>query len=119
MNARYTGPDARTRGLVYERDFYCCQWCGNLDCGPLQLQHRRARGMGGSRLEDTNSPSNLVTIGEPDHAFIERKRDLARAFGFNVRQGVDPATVPIFLGDGWYLLMPDGSKRPAREVVAS
>lgn len=116
MTARYTGPDARTRGLCYERDSYCCQWCGNLDCGPLQLQHRRARGMGGSRLADTNSATNLVTVGEICHDYIERKRDVARSFGFNVRQGQDPATVPIRLVGGWVLLQADGSTQASAEA---
>jgi 5-methylcytosine-specific restriction protein A len=114
---RATGPNAATRQLVYERDGFSCCHCGDAD-GPFQVHHRRPRGLGGSRREDTNSPSNLLLVCERSHREIESKRDVSRAFGFLVRQGDDPATVPVRTVNGWVLLNADGSLQAYREAAS-
>ncbi|MFD5864404.1 HNH endonuclease [Agromyces sp. NPDC127015] len=98
-----TGVSRKTRAEVRERDRDTCQMP---DCGrPIRdddysLQHRRARGMGGSRRPDTNAPSNLVTVcGSATtgcHGYIESHPGIAAKLGFRVAQGVTPADVPIY-----------------------
>ncbi len=53
-----------------------CESCG----GPLldhdsEIQHRRARGMGGSALPDTHNLSNLLVLHRPCHRAVEDRRD--------------------------------------------
>ena len=86
---RRTGPNQATRNIVYGRDQMRCQLEGCPD-GPHQIQHRRARGMGGSTAEDVNSPANLVLLCEACHRHVEAHPEGALATGFRVRQGKDP-----------------------------
>lgn len=58
-----------------------------------QMHHRRARGMGGSRKKDTNSPANLLYICAPCHIAIESFRAVARARGLLISQhNTDPVS---------------------------
>lgn len=104
---RATGPTPAVRDLVYSRAQYRCEVCGD-STGPFQVHHRRARGMGGTRRLDTNSPTNLLLLCEYDHAAIESFRDLARAEGRLVSQFHDPAEIPVRLGRAWHYLTVDG-----------
>lgn len=106
----------RTRQIVLERDGHCCVVCGRY-IGPLDdysLQHRRARGMGGSKRPDTNLPANLVTLcghaTSPDgcHARVESHRDQARAHGLTLTQSQDPTQIPVHTHRGWLLLDNEG-----------
>ncbi|MEU8334856.1 hypothetical protein [Micromonospora tulbaghiae] len=126
--AKATGPDAATVALVIERDRGCCVRCGRYVAGGVRgrdfsIQHRRARGAGGTRRADTNGPQSLIvlcgsaTTGCHDH--VERNRVEARGFGWAVRQSDDPAVVPVrHAVHGLVLLSADGSFTPCR-VVAS
>ncbi|MFJ1539349.1 hypothetical protein ACIODS_12470 [Micromonospora chalcea] len=126
--AKATGPDAATVALVIERDRGCCVRCGRHVAGGVRgrdfsIQHRRARGAGGTRRADTNMPQSLIvlcgsaTTGCHDH--VERNRVEARGFGWAVRQSDDPAVVPVrHAVHGLVLLAADGSFTPCR-VVAS
>jgi hypothetical protein len=106
---RSTGPDKKTRDIVYGRDLMRCQLQGCTD-GPFEIQHRRARGMGGSRAEDINSPANLVLLCATCHRHIEAHPVGAESAGFRVRQGKDPAEQPITTWTyGWCYLLADGS----------
>lgn len=67
--------------------------------------------MGGTTRPDANSPANLLLVCEGCHGAIESKRDVARACGWLVRQGEDPADVLVLLRDGWAWLDGDGSVR--------
>lgn len=104
---RATGPSAAARDAVYARAQYRCEVCGD-STGPFQLHHRRARGMGGTRRIDTNSPANLLLLCSYDHRAIESFRDLARAEGRLVSQHHDPAEVHVRLGRTWQYLTADG-----------
>jgi hypothetical protein len=109
--ARNTGPDKATRELVSERDGWRCLRCGeSYDPWPgFQLHHRRPRGSGGSTADDVNSPANIVTLHSQCHDWAESRRAHARADGFLVPQGMDPATVPLRRFDGvWVYLGHDG-----------
>lgn len=92
-----------TRDLVLGRDHWMCAWCGcsiDVSRGDYSLQHRRARGMGGSRRPETNLAGNLVTMcGSATtgcHGYAESHREESTERGFTIPQHVaDPASVPL------------------------
>jgi 5-methylcytosine-specific restriction endonuclease McrA len=60
---RDTGPSAQTRAMVYARDLGCCAGCGKaVKDIPHSIQHRVARGMGGTSRPEANSFENLVVL---------------------------------------------------------
>ncbi|MDM4761915.1 hypothetical protein QT381_02710 [Galbitalea sp. SE-J8] len=95
---------AKTRREVIARDESFCGWCGlyvDTASGQYSLQHRRARGMGGSKRMSTDLHANLVLLHGTGttgcHGYIEAHRDEARERGFNLTQQLDPAAIPIGL----------------------
>jgi hypothetical protein len=79
-----------------------CEACGTwLGADDGQIQHRLARGMGGTSLHVTNSIVNAALMcGSPFigcHGLAERRDPLFRVHGFWLRQGDDPAMTPIML----------------------
>lgn len=61
--ARNTGPSALTRAMVYARDNACCAGCGkSVENAPHSVQHRQARGMGGTSRAEANAFCNLVLL---------------------------------------------------------
>jgi len=123
---RDTGPGQATRDLVMERDGYCCAWCGRqLLTGPRSLQHRHARGMGGTTDPAANSPSNLIllcgsaTTPGGCHLFAEQRSDEARIAGLWVPSWQNPADVPVLhAAYGPCLLLDDGSVIPLEKDAA-
>lgn len=107
---RRTDPDAATVRRVRERDDWRCARCAGW--GPLTTQHRRARGMGGSRLPDTNDPANLLTLCGSGttlcHGWTEHHPTWARAHGWAVSFYANPATTPVWTWRGWVLLLTGG-----------
>lgn len=104
--ARRTGPSAKTQRAAQARDDYTCQWGGDAlgeDMG--DLQHRRARGAGGSRLVEINSPANLVLICRDHHRHIEAHPAEAISRGFRLGIGELPEYTPItdWTGTRWVL----------------
>lgn len=63
---RNTGPDDGTTALVVQRDYGCCVKCSrSLGAGrgfDWSIQHRCARGAGGTRLAWKNMPGNLILL---------------------------------------------------------
>lgn len=105
-----TGFTKTTRRLVIERDKGICQWCGELvRVDDYSLQHRRARGMGGTRDRVANSTANGVVVHGSGttgcHGYIEANPHEAHERGFRVYQGKDPRTVPLidWRGRSWWL----------------
>ena len=112
---RKTDPYPSTVRLVRERDGWRCARCAGW--GPLSTQHRRARGMGGSRLDSTNDASNLLTLcGDGTqlcHGWVERHPLWAKRHGWSVSHyGVVPARVPVWTWRGWVLLVTGGDLEP-------
>lgn len=104
---------AGVRRLVLSRDQGCCVRCGrqvydpdgDVLYGMYSLQHRRARGMGGTRSRVSDSPANLVTLCGSGttgcHGWVESHRAEARLYGWAVSRWQDPTVVPMlhaFLG---------------------
>lgn len=92
---------ARVRQLVYERDGNACVACG-VSHG-LTIQHRKNRGMGGSKLLDT--PANLVTMCAVENMLLESNADFAdrgRRNGWKLWSYLDPLCCPVLYPDGWF-----------------
>lgn len=123
---RDTGPGQATRDLVMERDGYCCAWCGRqLLTGPRSLQHRQARGMGGTTDPAANNPTNLLllcgsaTTPGGCHLFAEQRSEEARIAGLWVPSWQNPADVPVLhAAYGPCLLLDDGSVEPVGRAAA-
>jgi hypothetical protein len=86
---RSAGPTAETRSLVVARDRGRCVACGR---ETAQLQHRRARGMGGTADPAANQPANLVLLcGSATtgcHGRAEDRRDpWGERQGYVIRHG--------------------------------
>lgn len=114
------GPSPATRETVLARDLYSCVRCG-MYVGPFgvfSIHHRRPRGMGGSRLPDTNLPANLITLCGTGvtgcHGWVEQHRLQARGCGYLLWQGADPELVPVATHRGVIRLLNDGSTREHR-----
>lgn len=129
---RDTGPDARTRRRVYERDDWKCVCCGiPVEDRPHSVGHRIRRSQG----LDNSLPNLLTFLGlgvnpfDPDdhHARIDSRRDPHdEARGLSLRSWQDPAAEPVAIasehGSGatvW--LTADGgySAAPPAGVMAS
>lgn len=97
-----------TRLSVVTRAQFKCELCGgSLDS--MSVHHRRPRGMGGTRRGWVNEPDNLLAVCGSGvtgcHGMIESRRADAYDFGWLVRTGMDPSTVPFCDLDGqWWLL---------------
>ncbi|MEV5819237.1 hypothetical protein AB0L22_08690 [Micromonospora haikouensis] len=113
---RDTGPTADVVAAVVARDARCVR-CGGVLTGARgvgwSVQHRRARGVGGTRRDDTNQPHNLILLCgsavDGCHGHVEQHRVEARDFGWAIRQTDDPAEVPVLhAAHGWVLLTPAG-----------
>jgi hypothetical protein len=68
-----------------------------------QVQHRRARGRGGSRLAVTNSPANgALLCGTPQdgcHGLCEARDEHLHAAGWWIWSWQDPRAEPVMLHD--------------------
>lgn len=89
---------------MLERDGYHCYHCGTTE--GLVPNHRRNRGMGGSKAREV--PSNVVTLCSSVNGLIEsddRWAELARRYGWKLREGEDPLGVPAYDRQArtWYM----------------
>lgn len=101
MAGRKTGPDRATVELLFERSHERCERCGSRG---EQIHHRRPRGMGGTRREDTNSLAAIVHLCANCHSYIESNREWAHEHGWLVRQWADPAYQPVRIQGSWIRL---------------
>lgn len=108
--SRNTDPTRKTRAIVLDRDEHRCVVCSTSQ--GLQIHHRRARGMGGTRRPDTNHPQNLVTVCAHHHQWIETHRVWATGHGLLVKQSEDPAAIPVTTWRGVVLLDAAGAMTP-------
>jgi hypothetical protein len=127
-----TGPSASVVELVTARDGWCCVRCGRNVKGSTRgvswsLQHRKPRGMGGTRTGPCpwiNSPENLVILcGSATtscHGEVEQERNEARQMGYSILRSsvLLPADVPVyvFVLAQFVYLTPDGQYADVREA---
>lgn len=102
----------RARRIIIERAGRCCERCGRYAEGG-SIHHRTPRGMGGSRDPLISTvPNGVLLCGSGTsgcHGWVETHRAEARADGWLVPRGVDPATVPVrHVHFGLVYLDPDG-----------
>lgn len=102
-----SGPTKNQRREVIIRDEGACVKCGVACVDPdtltpyreYSLQHRAARGMGGSKDPAINSSANLILLcgsGVSDcHGDVESNREDGRRLGYAVASHDDPELVPI------------------------
>lgn len=124
----YTGPDAKTRRAVYDRDGWLCVCCGRSIIGQLHsvgLRKRRSQGGG------LDMPNLLTFLGlgtnpsDPqDHrARIDSGYDPAdEAKGYRVHGYDDPALIPVIVVSGagsWTTLWPTADGRWSAEPPAA
>lgn len=115
-----TGPDRATRDLVAKRDDFRCFCCGVPLLGePASVQHRDARGMGGTTNPLINSPANLILLAGTGtsgcHGRVERRSGDDNRLGYWLRNGQKPERTPVFhWWLGWVLLGHDGAMDPLR-----
>ena len=65
--------------------------------------------MGGSTAPDTNTAANCLLLCPPCHRDVESDRVDALRWGWLVRQGCDPAQVPVLRRGAWVWLHGDGN----------
>lgn len=122
-----TGFDKATVEAILERDGYSCARCSGALWGErgfdYSIQHRRARGAGGTQRPDTNAIHNGIALCGSGttgcHGWVEGHRTEAEDNGWAVDQNGDPLKVAVnhaHLGPNTYL-WPTGSwgSRPWRE----
>jgi 5-methylcytosine-specific restriction protein A len=102
--ARDTGPTAATRRLVCVRWGFRCAACGISVIGrDWSIQHRSARGMGGTSDPAANAASNLILLcgsaTSPGgcHLLCERRDPDMHGRGFWLWSWEDPKTVPVMV----------------------
>jgi hypothetical protein len=103
--SRDTGPSKAVVVQIAQRDEWSCFRCGGSCHGQRGwdwgVQHRRARGMGGSRLADTNQPQNLILLcgsaTSPGgcNARVESRQPADEGLGWSINQYENPLEVPV------------------------
>lgn len=101
-----TGFPKQVRDVIVRRSQGICERCAAAPA--VQIHHRRARGMGGSKAADTNVASNGLAVCVSCHQQIEANRADSLKYGWLVRQGQEPAEVPVFRMGTWVQLNSDG-----------
>lgn len=117
MTPSTVSPEVRSLCLV--RAGFRCEYChGPLDgVHGYSLQHRKARGMGGSRDHALAQPPNLLVLCGSGvtghHGWVEHNPATAYDLGLALRTGWDPEQTPYRDQNGvWRLLLLDGSTLP-------
>lgn len=109
-----------TRALILARDDMQCVRCGaSAETTGVNLQHRVARGMGGTTDPLIASPANgIVLCGSATtgcHGWVETHLTEAALYGWAVPSWANPASVPVLYkhADEWRFLARDGTARAA------
>ena len=96
-----SGFPQRVKELILARSSGMCEVMIDNLCTyhAVDLQHRRARGSGGSKRADTNTAANGLAVCRPCHRHLEGRPFDAEANGWvipnNRRPPIDPASVPV------------------------
>ena len=80
---------------------------------PVDMQHRRARGTGGTSRTNGNLPSGALAVCRHCHTWIESNLREAREYGWSVSiHEPDPDTIPALVWGRWVWLYDDGTGVP-------
>ena len=80
---------------------------------PVDMQHRRARGTGGTSRANTNSPANGLACCRHCHTWVEHHLAEAREYGWAVSlHEPDPDSIPALVRGVWVWLYDDGTTDP-------
>jgi 5-methylcytosine-specific restriction protein A len=90
-----SGFPLKVRAAIIERAKGCCEVCGEARPG-MQAHHRRVKGMGGSRRDDTHLPSNAFWLCAVCHHIVHANPEESYRNGWLVRQGETPSEVPVW-----------------------
>lgn len=114
---RATGAAPETRTAVVQRDRWQCVRCGkDVTSHPANIQHRKPRGMGGTRDASVNKAANLILLCGTGttgcHGWVETHREAAHEAGWSIPWWASPEKVPVTYPDGrMYTLTNDGGKK--------
>jgi 5-methylcytosine-specific restriction protein A len=94
-----------------------CELCAGELLGRWEANHRRPKGMGGTRRADRDSLPNLTALHPHCHQWLTERPHEGRALGQFIRQHQDPAQTPLRLfGATPVLLTPEGGYAPVTEA---
>ena len=102
-----TGFPPKVREQITRRASGMCEIC--FFYAAEHIHHRRPRGVGGSKAPDTNTAANGLALCTECHSWVESNRTKALELGWLVRQGHNPAEMPVWIGWRWVLLCDDGT----------
>ncbi|OYN76830.1 hypothetical protein [Mycolicibacterium sphagni] len=105
-----TGFSALVCAVIDCRSGGVCEVCGAHRA--VERHHRRPRGAGGSRREDTNSAANALHLCTYCHHLIEHNRALAYLVGWLLPQTQSPERERVLRRGDFVLLADDGSVQP-------
>lgn len=96
MGRRYTGFPVEVLEVIEMRSHGMCEvMLPGCSLRWEDTQHRRARGMGGTRRASTNTASAGLAVCRSCHRAIEGSPNLAAVKGWRVAQHEDPLWVPV------------------------
>jgi 5-methylcytosine-specific restriction enzyme A len=110
-----TGFPVKVRATVHHRAAGMCEKCGTARA--TEIHHRRPRGMGGSKVDDTNTASNALFLCARCHGIIEDQRRYAIDQGWLVKQHHHPADIPVLYRGAWVFLDDLGNMKPVKDVI--
>jgi len=113
---RATGPSSEVQQLVIERSGGRCERCR---APAVDIHHRKARGMGGTRDPRINCASNLVALCRGCHELIESRRTRSYGQGWLIPNASRRAAVDIPVSTGLHgrvWLRDDGSVTPVTDL---
>ena len=111
-----SAPTVDTRRAVYTRDGFRCVACNAGDA--LTFQHRRAVGMGGSKVRPS-VVDGLTLCGTCNEACEHSMQQLALAHGWKAKRWTDPMKVPVYFPHEFQWFRLEGRDRiPITSVVA-
>lgn len=114
-----------SRQVVLERALWRCEAgivCDEVELfgRPYSVHHRRPRGMGGTRRDETNAPANLLALCGTGttgcHGWIESNRSSALDAGFLLTQTAEPTSEPVLRRGVAVYLTNDGGIVPVVET---
>jgi hypothetical protein len=84
-----------------------------------EIHHRRPRGMGGTKRQESGTAANGLFVHPKCHAMAESQRNTALANGWLVSQTAEPEDVPVLRVNERVFLRSDGTFISAIDKMAN